>query len=65
MTKEFKYHVSADIIGHLQHMSDLPEIGATVHCCGPGIDRKGVVFAHVPHPTQSDSGWGFALIKID
>lgn len=63
MTKEAQYHVSADIIGHLQHMSDLPEIGATVRCVGRKIDVPGEVFAHIPHPTSA--GWGFALIKID
>lgn len=61
-TDSAKYHVSADIIGHLQPMSDLPEIGVKVQCVGSGIDIPGEVFAHVPHPTST--GWGFALIRI-
>lgn len=59
------YFVSADIIGHMQHMSDLPEVGATVQAVWRGVDVEGEVFAHIPHPDASQTGWGFALIKFN
>tara|TARA_R110000851_G_scaffold133361_1_gene268159 strand:+ start:366 stop:572 length:207 start_codon:yes stop_codon:yes gene_type:complete len=63
--EKHKYTVSADIIGHLQHMSDLPEVGSTVLAVAKGVEVYGEVFAHVPHPTTNATGWGFALIKLD
>ena len=61
---EPKYNVSADIVGHMQLMSDLPEIGATVRAGWRGVDVQGEVFAHIPHPNPDHAGWGFALIKF-
>ena len=61
-----KYNVSADVVGHLQHMDDLPEVGTRVRVVGPGVAMIGQVFAHVPHPdTKNAAGWGFALIKLE
>lgn len=62
MPEEPKYDVSADVVGHLQAMQDLPEVGASVRVIGHGMDVTGQVFAHIPHPSQD--GWGFALIKM-
>ena len=57
-----EYHVSADVIGHMQIMEDLPPVGQACRAMWSGIDVTGEVFAHVPHPHQE--GWGFALIKF-
>lgn len=64
MSDNPKYTVSADVIGHLQLMHDLPEIGARVHAVWRGVDAIGEVFAHVPHPDPKLAAWGFALIRF-
>ena len=61
-----EYYVSADIVGHLQVMQDLPPVGATVKAVWRGVDVEGEVFAHIPHPNQEKApGWGFALIRFN
>jgi hypothetical protein len=62
--------VSADVIGHLQYLSDLPNIGEIVHVEIFSVQKSqtmtvlGEVFAHVEHPSPEHVGWGFALIKF-
>ena len=66
MSSKVVYNLSADIVGHLQPIDDLPEIGSRVRfylwVVGKSLDADGEVFAHVKHPDQK--GWGFALIKM-
>lgn len=65
-----KQTVSADVIGHLQHMFDLPPIGEVVTVeifsdqKSQTVSVEGEVFAHVEHPSAEYVGWGFALIKF-
>ena len=66
MTDKEIYNLSADIVGHLQPIDDLPEIGSRVSfylwTAGKSMEGDGEVFAHVKHPDQK--GWGFALVKF-
>ena len=57
--------VSADVIGHLQPLDRLPEIGSRVNAIWRGVDVNGEVFAHVPHPDPAHASWGYALIKFN
>ena len=66
-----KPHVSADIVGHLQPMSDLPSVGSPVKVhvfsvqTASNMELEGEVFAHIEHPDPKNTGWGFALIKFN